>query len=177
MTFSEKVENEVRPLMAGSSVATPVSDLSMEEVVESWVALDFVAKKIEKRKEALRERLLAEAEKKGTPTEKGGQSIEIAGTVVTRERRDDKLPDPEKLKLFLEDRRIDPTLVFETRTIQELSPSRLEFAIETGKLAKSDVDPLKGVSYALKMYPNTELETMLKSTVETKKKAAPRRRR
>lgn len=177
-------EDEVSPFLSGAAMNTAVVDFEVDDLAAAFAFLDYAEKQCKKRKELLRERLLTEALDHGSQTEKGGSILFTDGAKVIREKRIAKLPDEAGIKALIREKGLDTRIVFSVVEKVVLDPSKLESAVDTGKLDEEDIAALRKVSYALKVAPSMELERTLLGSREPglvedapKKKAAPKKKK
>lgn len=161
LKWLEWAEDECAPLLGGEAMNTEIEDFEIEDLAAAYSYLDYAEKEIDKRKKAMRERLLDEADKQGSATEKGGSILFTDAAKVIKERRVAKLPAESTLLALVQDKGLDPMVVFTVVENTIIDPSKLELAIDTGKLDFDDVEALRKVSYALKVVPSNELERLM----------------
>lgn len=160
-SFEEWIDAEVHPLLTGLAMGAPVNALELEGLVQAWALLAFVSQAVEARQKILRERLLDEAEEFGRMTEKGGQRLMVHNSLVQREKRIAKLPDEEGFKALLASADIDFDAAFSKVQKVILDPSKIDGLVNLGKLKAGDVERLKKVTWALRVKPSNELDTIL----------------
>ncbi len=160
------VNTEVRPLTSGEVMHAPVEKLSLGERVEAFAILQWMEKKLEERKAALRERLLADAEQVGKPNEKGGFKISHEGCAVTKEARTSKSPNDGELRALLTEASIGAEQVFDKVMVEQFNPSKLEQLVSLGKLDAEAVKALYKVTYALKVSPSESIELLLEEATQ-----------
>ncbi len=136
-------------------------ELEIEEMVQAWAILAYVAGTVEARQKELRIRLLAEAEEFGRMTEKGGQRLLVESTLVQREKRVAKLPNESAFKELMNTANIGLEQAFSKATKTVLDPSKVENLVNLGKLKTADVERLKKVTWALRVKPSSTLDTIL----------------
>lgn len=161
LKWLEWAEDECAPFLGGEAMNTEIDDFEVEDLAAAFVYLDYAEKEAKKRKEAMRERLLKEADKRGSVTEKGGSILFTDAAKVIKERRVAKLPPDSTLLALLQTKGLDPMTVFTTVKTQQIDPSKLELAIDTGKLDFDEVNQLRKVSYALKVSASNTLERLM----------------
>lgn len=154
--------SEVAPLASGQILLDDVAEMSMVEAVYAFHAVDQLGKALEVRREQLREFLLNQAKASGEATEGGGQSLEVHGSTVLRERRQNQSPDAEMLKAVLQADGIEVEACFDEVKSLQFNPSKLKFMIDTGKIDPAKVEPLKKVSWAIRVTPSDELKKLMK---------------
>ena len=152
--FQKWVNREVRPLMVGRTMRSAVSRMDSEELFETWAILHFLENVISKRKEQLRDRILDQCKRTGSPyTDKKGN---FAGKCETRhdheiraQRRMSALPDELALKNRLERKAIDFDAAFSTVRRVVMDPSKIHNLVENGKLEKADLEKTHKSNWAL----------------------------
>ena len=169
-----RVEKELTPLGRGVLLRGRVGrperdDAKLIEALNSYIALNLLAKIVERRLQAIKPVLHEVALGEGAGTKNGGFEILIGGNKVTRERRPASEPDPEKLKALLETRGLKVEAVFDTVPSLVFNASKLLYLIEHGDLKKEEVTPLHTVGWAIKAAPGKALEAVLKKVFLTKK--------
>lgn len=165
------VVGEIAPFLAGEVLNKTDSEMTAEECALAYAILQYVEKTIDGRKGVLRERLLEEAEKRGARTEKGGNELELDGFHITREKRQDKLPDSVGVKSLLIKAKLSVDSAFTRRTSLVLDPSKLEQLVDLGKLKSKDLNALRAVNWALKVASSTVLEEQLEQAAEDVREA------
>lgn len=148
-------------------LSTPVSEMTDEEAVGAWLQLDMIAAIAKGRKEELKARYMGVLEKTGEENDRGSFSMDVDGSTIVRERRQASLPDPELVKKLLTDRGLDISEAFDEQRSWELSPSKLKFLVECGKLPAQEIEDSRKVTWAFKVKPGAAL----KSVVDKTKKA------
>jgi hypothetical protein len=152
----------LRQLASADLFNKPANAAAAEEAVEFYAALGTLEGLIKERKEALRACLLKEAEEKGTNVgDKGAREAILSKGKVVKEKKTAANPDPEKLKMMVKEKGLPVSTIFEELTVFELNPSKLEYAISTGKLDRADVDSLRSITYSLRVTPSKELKRAL----------------
>jgi hypothetical protein len=161
LKWLEWAEDECAPFLGGEAMNTEVDDFEVEDLAAAFAYLDYTEKEITKRKNAMRERLLDEADKRGSVTERGGSILFTDAAKIIKERRIAKLPAKTLLVEMLKAKGLDPTLIFTVVEETIIDPSKLELAIDTGKLDHDEVNGLRKVSYALKVDASNDLEKLM----------------
>jgi hypothetical protein len=152
---------EVRPLGQGVLLTAPLQDLPLSDQIPVFAALKRVVKLAEERLKSMKPGLMAVAAANGTKDESGHSTYEVDGCKITRQYRQDKIPDLEKLQALLGTKGIALEEAFVPVNVLELSPSKLDFLIQTGKLTKEEVDALKDESFACLLKESPELKALL----------------
>jgi hypothetical protein len=135
---------------------------TLSEVTFAYAAISHMEKLLAARKEQLREILLTQAQKHGTPVgEKGAMQLVVNGTKVVRERKTSTTPDSTKLKMMIKERGISVDAAFDEVTVYELNPSKLQYLIDTGKLDGAEVEQLKSVTPSLKVTASNKVKQIL----------------
>lgn len=161
MSKYEIVESEVQPFTKGSAMSHPKDDMTINNMVLAYKLVDFVEKEAAERKKVLRKQILSYAEVEGEPTEKGGSSVQVNGFKVVRERRRAADPNPEGIKELLEKNGIDVEEAFDAVKVLQLSPTKIKYLIESGKLDKEKVEALHAITFALRVFEPKELKPLL----------------
>lgn len=161
LKWLEWAEDECAPFLGGEAMNTEVDAFEVEDLAAAFAYLDYTEKEITKRKNAMRERLLAEADKRGSVTERGGSILFTDAAKIIKERRVGKLPAKTLLIEMLKAKGLDPNIVFTVVEETIIDPSKLELAIDTGKLDHDEVNGLRKVSYALKVDASNDLEKLM----------------
>lgn len=157
----EIVQAEVAPFTKGAAMSTPLDDMSINQMVLAYKLADFVEKAVKARKEALRTEILAWTEQHGELTEKAGYVADVAGFRVTNEARRSTSPDPEGIKAMLEAQALGVDEAFDTVKVLQLSPSKVKFLVESGKLDEDAVEELHKVTRALRVQEPKEMRPVL----------------
>lgn len=151
------------PLLSSAALRSPLDELSLLQQIEAYRVLDEVEKKAKKRKEAIRDKLLAATEKSGTVTDKGGQELLVGGNRVLREKREATQPDDEGVVALMNAATIPLVEAFDEVKTFKLNPSKLEFLVKTGRIKAADVSKLHKVSWALRVQASKELNEALEA--------------
>jgi len=149
---------QLKTLAESRAFSASPATLSAEQAATAYTLFDALEKFAKARKAQLRVLLLAFAESNGTATEKGGQECNVGSGRVVRERRRSTAPDPEGIKKLLTDAQLPVTEAFEEIKVLELSPSKVKYLIETGKLDGANVEALHAITWALRVFPNKTLK-------------------
>lgn len=140
----------------------PIEGMSTEQALEAWMALDSLYKAIEKRKEDLRERLLEEVTATGKTLDTGDKTLEVEGTLITKQQSVAKLPDAEGVAALCTAKSMDAKdMPFDKVTVTTLNVSRVEDLVSRGVLSKSEVDDLHSVTFSLKVAKSAEANKVL----------------
>jgi hypothetical protein len=164
MNVKEWIDREVRPLLSGEAMHCEPDADKMAVTVVAWKMLDQVEKAAKAKKEKLRVALLKWAEKLGSPTEKGGQHLHLAGHDIIREKRVAATPDDSQLKMLMMGKKMPVTDLYDEVKTYVFNPSKLQNLIDRGVFTKEEVAAIQGmheVSWALRVEANTELNLML----------------
>lgn len=138
----------------------PVSleSLTPEDRAEWFAACKAVESWLKKQFEILRPALLEDSKNKG-----GEWSVN--GCQVSRSEIVAKLPDEQGLLSLLQEKGIDPHLVFEQFTMYQINPSRLEDLVHRGVLTREELAPLIKVTERLEVTPSKEMKNKLTSNM------------
>lgn len=160
-SIEEWIDAELHPLLVGHAITGNAKAMEEEEVLQAWTLLRFANDHIAARLDELRELLLADAKEFGKETDKGGQRLYVGRHLILREKRVAKLPEAEGFKALMEtaNLKLDQAYTKQTKTI--LDPSKIENLVNLGKLAGKEVNTLKKVTWALRVKPDQDLETVL----------------
>lgn len=138
------------------------ADVEPPVALAAWSVLDTLEDVIKQRKEAYRLAMLSHAEKNGDPTPKGGNQIQIDGSKVVREKRQNKMPeDNADFRLMLAVRNIGLPELFDEVKVLQMNASKLDYLIDSGRLSQAEVDKFKKVAYALKVDQSEIIEEVL----------------
>jgi len=141
--------------------APPSADVPKEQGVVAWNALATMGEIFAAQLALWREYLLALAEKEGVTTDMGGQSLDVEGTRVVRERRKMKLPDEQGVKELLARNSLPISECFDEVKTLVLNPSKLDYLIQAGRISADQVEAMKKVTWALKVKPSETLDESL----------------
>jgi len=166
-TFKSIISNVVKPFTSNPIVVEPTENLSPSDAVAAFKALDFVEKQIDARKKALRTLLLGWVENRDVNevklTKTGSQIATLAGFSVTREKRRANEPTADGIKELLIKAELSLSEAFDEIKVLQLNPSKLSFLVETGKIAKKDVEALHAITWALKVREPKDAKELLDS--------------
>ena len=165
MTFQDKVEQYIEALMTGEIMTCDANTAHIEGVVQDWVILKYAMDRIDARLKVIRKVLLDRAAQFGQSTEKGGNKLQVDGTLVLRERRTAALPDEKKVRAMLEEAGLKPTEAFSKVTKVVLDASKVEGLVSLGKLDEDEVEKAKKVTWALRVKESFDLADILEATV------------
>ena len=159
--IEEWMDAELHPLVTGHAMTGDLRDMGEEEILQAWTLLrcagDFIAKRLDE----IRAVLLKEAAEFGQDTDKGGQRLYVGRHLVLREKRVAKLPEADKFKALMETAGLKLDQAYTKKTTTVLDPSKIENLINLGKLNTKAVDKIKKVTWALRVKPDPDLETVL----------------
>jgi hypothetical protein len=172
------MHREARPVLRGRAITTPVADMSVAEVADAWQLLDLLKTSIDERLKTLRDVLLSAAERDGKATKKGGQQLDLNGAKIERQRRQKSEPEQEKMLALLAARGIDISDAFDEVKALVFNPSKVAYLQDTGKISTEEVDALKPVSHALRVYKADEWQGLFEqgASRKSKKRTVPQRR-
>jgi hypothetical protein len=159
--MEDVVEDELKPFLQGFLMGLEPDPAQMEKVVLAYKLLDAVEKAAKDQKEYYKPFIMTWAEKLGEPTDKGGHKLEVGGCLVIREKRTAKVPEAPSVRKLLEDKGIKIEDAFDKQVTMVLSPTKLQYLIDTGKLKQADVDALRDVNYALRVDASTRLKQLM----------------
>lgn len=165
MTFQEQVEKYVQSLLTGDVMTFDVNTAHIGSVVRAWVLLKYTEDRLAARLKEIREVLLDRAEQFGQTTEKGGNKLQVDGTVILREKRLAALPDEKKIRALLEQAGLDPTEGFTPVTKVVLDASKVNALVALGKLDEDDVEAAKKATWALRVKESFDLADILEAMV------------
>lgn len=139
-------------------------ELGFDDAVEAWAYLDRLAAILKAKANVLRTRLMAEAEAKGTVTDKGGKYLRTGENSVVREKRVSTYDVGEMLALAtLAGLPRDSVVV--DRTVLEVDSGKVERLVQLGKLDKEKVEATRKVSFAFKAKPSKEVLDYLREAL------------
>lgn len=145
--------------------AKPVDTLSVAEQAEAYATAHFIEEMAKTRREAVREKLLVEAEKNGTPNEKGGSKLEVNDYTVLRERRLSSSPDEKKLMKLLEQHNLAVESCFDKVTVLQANPSKVTALVQSGHLTEDEAKALYKATYALVVHPSDSFTELMENAV------------
>ena len=135
-------------------VAADLTGAPVEELFDTWVALDTLEKGIAPQKSALRDLLLAHAQELGSKDDSGSDVLAVGGSLVKRELRRpnlDKL-DVSKIRQLCEAHKVpEEDLPFDTVKVVIINPTKLEALLQRGVLPPEKI---------LAMREELEVETL-----------------
>lgn len=158
---TKQMEAEIRPFLSGMLMRKNPLDLDEDDLVAAYGVLHSMEAMIKKRKEALREHVVALVQEDGSPTEQGGWTGRFEGGKVVYEKRTSALPDEAELVKFFKEKGLDTDLIYSEVRTKVLDPSKIAALVENGKIKQKVVDDAKKVSFALSVKPSTELEILI----------------
>ena len=167
------VEDEVQSFLNGEMMKTPLDALTLDEAMASFAVLTLVERRLEERKEALREALLDTLAEHGEPTEKGGTRLYRGGILLVREKRTHKSPlTLEEVRNVLKDLpEVSMADITTEKKVTVLDPSKVEKMVRLGHLPKGALDQKEKVSYALKARMNENLHAALLEVIDPRELA------
>ena len=161
----------VVPVTAGALMHAPVSELSTDSVVNTWLMLTLIESMTEERKKELRARLLDEATKHGSKTEQGGYKMDLPNAAVIHERREEKQINADKMAELLQSKGLPTEAAMDEVVSLVVNLSKVQYLIQIGKLTQAEVDNLKAVTSALRVTPTKEAKKLLEGMKEASKNA------
>lgn len=150
--------NALHVLSQTHAMRASIDEMSDAELLEANAALRHVAAQLEARNNAMRAVLLARAEARGTPTDKGGTVLECHAHKAVRERRRGEYNLAE-VQVLAE--RYALTDVIEQHVTTRVNVARLDAAARTVGIPLSELDRVGSHTYALKIEPSPELQQAL----------------
>jgi len=166
IVLSSAVPTSVLPLTGSDIMLKPVDQMTPIEAAQAHLALKLVDEMLEERLGALREKLLDVALKEGKLTDKGGHRYDFEGIRVLRERREEKNLKVEKVVDLLKEKGIDIGEGCDEIKKLVVNMSKIQSLVEIGKLAKTDIDSITGITIALKIFPSDEIKAILEAARE-----------
>jgi hypothetical protein len=143
-------------------LAAPVDTLSLSQKVTAHVALKALCEAGAKRIEALKADMtiyvMAKGEKEG---EKGTRALTVDDSKVTVEERRASDPEAEGLLALLKTKGIDESEATDTVKVVKVNPSKVAYLLETGKITQDEVDALRAVVPAMRIYPSKALKAAI----------------
>lgn len=155
----------------------PVDALTVAEQAEAYATAHFIEELAKTRREAVREKLLIEAEKSGTPNEKGGSKLEVNDYTVLRERRLSSSPDEKKLMKLLEQHSLSVESCFDKVTVLQANPSKVAQLVASGHLTEDEAKALYKATYALIVHPSDAFTELMENSVPANAAPAKKSRR
>ena len=165
-SLTSLIADEVSPLSSGEVLHADIEKMSLTERIQSYEIIQFLEKKLEERKKALNLRLKEDMKQVGKTTEKGHLAFNLNGTDIVVERRETKLPKEPDLRAFMETHKIKEEEIFDTVTIIQFNPSRVESLINLGRMKRADYDALRKPTYALTVEASSADLQMLEKVSE-----------
>ena len=136
--------------------------LTTAEAVVIYAASALLEKACQDRKKQLRKDLLEATAVHGRPTKNGGHRLETSGIKVMRSIRQDRHPNEQAFKQLLLEKGIELDEAYDRITKLVLNPSKIDSLVSLGKLAKGDVEELKGSSEALRVSADDEFKAAIR---------------
>ncbi len=169
MSKVELVQSYVAPLTTSALMHSDVESLSTGEALELWLMLVMIEKMVEERKKQLHPRLMSEAASHGKKdTTNGSFRMDLAGgSTITKERREGKQIDIDKMAALLASKEIPIEEGCDEQLSWVVSLSKVQHLIHNGKLTQQEVDDLKSVSWALKVSGSKNLKKLLDEAKES----------
>ena len=151
-------------LTSDKVLATPVSDLTLSEQVALHVALKAFAEASEARLAVLKENLSIIVNAKGTVEGKNGtKQLPVDGSKVTVQQKTASNPTVDGLVALLKAKNIPQEDAIDEVKTAIVNPSKVAFLLSTGKLTQEEVDALRPVTPALKIYPSKLLKAAVQA--------------
>lgn len=149
-------------------LTAPIGQMETEEVHYGWSILDVIEKTAKKRKDAMKKRLMDDAELHGTEDpEKGHLVLDLPMGRVTRQKRVSKPGVNETaVRQLIIKKGIEPALVFSIRSVESLDVGALEDLIRNGTITEDEAETLfiEGkVTWALRVDAPPHLKKQLTS--------------
>lgn len=140
-------------------------DVETGTAVAAWAMLTALEDTIAHRKSQYRTELLMRAERDGVMTDKGGNRLWTDDSEIIREKRQDKLPAETDFRLLLATKGIPFSEAFDEVKTLQMNPSKVDYLVQTGRVAQDEVDELRKTSFALKVKQSELLEKVLEDCV------------
>lgn len=171
-TRAEVQLTTVRKLTSQWLLSASVEEMSDDEAAAAWSFLDLMEAISKDRKTQIRAKLLDRIEEVGDENEKGSFVANMEGAEVIKEKRQAKLPDPNLVEELLKEREMNISEAFDQETKWVMSPSKIDFLVQGGKLPGDQLEASKKVTWALKVKPNPQVKGFI---AETKKALGPKK--
>lgn len=149
----------------------PIENFTTGAAAQAYLLLNVMESVIEERKKALRDRLLADAEEKGTTTDNGSQTLDADGNSVTREKREKHTLKEKKVAALLEKHGLNMEDGFDKVVTWVPSPTKLKHLVEVGAIPVEELEGLTDVVWAIRVTPS---EVFGKLLDEAKKNLTPK---
>ena len=157
----------VASIAGGAIMHAPVSQFTPGGAAQAWLLLDLLRDMIDARQTEFRATLLAEAEA-GNKEKSGSLRVTVDGTQITKERRESKKLDLERVQELLLSKGIPPEAGCDV--VQTLVPnhSKLAHLVSIGKITQEELDKIQGkVTWALKVKASKEFADLLAAMAAT----------
>lgn len=142
-----------------------VASLTVAEQAAAYATAHFIEELAKARREAVREKLLVEAEQSGIPNEKGGSKLVVNDYTVLRERRLSSSPDEKKLMKLLDEKGLGADAAFDKVTVLQANPSKVAQLVAQGKLTEEEGKALYKATYALIVHPSDSFTELMENAV------------
>lgn len=121
----------------------PLEEMATEDVHVAWSAIDIIEKAIKDRKDAMRDRLLADAKEHGEPTDKGHFELEVTMGKVTAQKSIKKgKANQEQVRELLMGKKIPVNSVLVRKTVVEFDTKAFEALVKDGQLTQAEADAI-----------------------------------
>ena len=154
------------PLEPTTWASAAVEDMSHEERATSYAVLNYLCKKLEARKDELREHLLGEARNNGEVGKTGTTKLDFGDTTVQAVRIAAKEPPFAALHDLLGRRGVSLGEAYDRVETWVFNPSKLSRLISLGFITQDEVDEICSDSYNLRVTPSKDLGAQLKTAGE-----------
>jgi len=158
--MTDELIDAVHKLLASKLFLGAPGELSAEGMVATYKILDLVEKMAQRRKKALRPKLLDHVAKHGRKTPKGHYTMSVGGHKILRETRKSK-PNPEGVKDLLADKDLKALDAFDEVRTLVYNPSKVKHLIDVGKVEESEIEELTKPTWALKVTASKSLDEAL----------------
>jgi len=152
---TETMELDARSMAGKELLTCPLIDLSVDEVHFGWSLLDLLEKAAGKRKDDMRELMLAAAESLGEADDKGSLVLVLEDGEIKKEKRQGKDAVKEgAVRKLLVSKGIEPSRVFATRTVSEFDAKAFKELVDEGMISEEEIADLYTpgkVTWALKV--------------------------
>jgi hypothetical protein len=140
-------------------LSSPVEELTLAEQVSAHVMLRALCEASETRMAEVKDSLSVYVEAKGEAEgKKGTKAITILESKVSLEKRTASLPDYNGLLTLLEAKGLHVSDALDEVKTLKINPSKIAFLVATGKVKEEEINALRPVVPALRIYPSAALE-------------------
>ena len=143
----EVLQQDGVAISAADLLTHDLEALITDEVHFGWSVLDLIEKAAKKRKDEMRDRLLADAKEYGNKNDNGSFILEVEMGKVTAQRKVAKAKaDQKKVRELLLQKGIPVNSILVKKTVQEFDVKAFEAMVKDGQITEEEKEAVMGTA-------------------------------